>query len=251
MHRFFVPPECIQKESVCLEGPLLHQVAHVLRLRPGEQFVVLDGTGTEYLVRLAALEAKAGYATVVEARQATGEPRCTVTLYQGLLKGEKFEWVLQKGTEVGVSTFVPLLCGRAVPRGQGEGGWGGSRTGRWRRILQEAAEQSGRGRIPTLEQPFPFAEACRQAQPLALIAWEQERTVGLRAALRQRLTEGGPPSQVSLFIGPEGGFTPEEVALAAEHGITAVSLGTRVLRAETAGPLAAALVLYELGEMGG
>ncbi|MBI4297594.1 MAG: 16S rRNA (uracil(1498)-N(3))-methyltransferase [Chloroflexi bacterium] len=241
MNRFFVPVEWLQGGSAHLQGQALHQIAHVLRLAPGDTIAVLDNSGWEYMVRLERLGSKEATGEIVERRQIE-EPRVRLCLYQGLLKSDKFEQVLQKGTELGVSTFVPLLCQRslAVPSE--------ARLRRWQRILREATEQSRRGRLPSLMEPVSFDQACREARGFSLIPWEEEKGLGLRQALRKKASA---ETDISLFIGPEGGFTPEEVELARTCGIVPVSLGPRILRAETAGIVAAAAVLYELGELGG
>ncbi|MBI4233548.1 MAG: 16S rRNA (uracil(1498)-N(3))-methyltransferase [Chloroflexi bacterium] len=252
MHRFFVPPDWLVGGRAQLGGEVARQIARVLRLVPGDEITVLDNTGWEHRVRLVSVSAAAVQGEVLGRKLCAGEPRVRVTLYQGVLKGEKFEWVLQKGTELGVSSFVPVFCGRSVPRFSPD--WSEGKYARWRRVLTEAAEQARRGRIPDLALPLAFSEACARAQGLSLIPWEEERVAGLRTVLRERLREGAgtgqaPPS-VNLFIGPEGGFSPEEVALARTYGIISVTLGVRVLRAETAGLAVAAAVLYEAGELG-
>ena len=243
MHRFFVPPECIAGHRATLRDAVAHQMVRVLRRRPGAQVVLLDGSGREYVTRLLSLGREAVEGEVTQVRQGCGEPRVRLTLAQGLLKGERFEWVLQKGTEVGVAAFVPLVTRRVVPRDAAR--LETTRYPRWRRILQEAAEQAGRARVPELLPPRSLAEALRAARGVALLPWEGERSTGLRQALA-----GGGEGGVALLVGPEGGFEEEEVRLAREAGARVVTLGRRTLRAETAGVVAAALVLYELGEMG-
>jgi len=151
--------------------------------------------------------------------------------------------VLEKGTELGVSRFVPLVSGRAQVKTEG----GSQRAERWRRIVTEAAEQCGRGRVPAVDPPLAFREAVRTAPGLRLLPWEGERSQGLRTYLHSVKPK---PAIVSVLIGPEGGFSAEEAALAREAGCLAVSLGPRILRSETAGIVAAALVMHEFGEMG-
>ena len=250
MHRFFVAPDCISGDRVALDGSVARQLARVLRHRPGDQIVVLDDTGFEHIVRLDSVDARAASGVITDRIPSRAEPRVALTLYQGVLKADRFELVLQKGTELGVSRFVPTNCARSVrrmtPSSPGE-----SRIGRWRRIIVEAAEQSGRGRLPVLSRPLDFADACDQVAGLALMPWEQEREVGLRAALERWKRDGDRSGEVSVLVGPEGGFTEEEVEHARSRGITSVSLGGRILRAETAGIAATTAVLYELGELGG
>ncbi len=172
-------------------------------------------------------------------------------LYQSLIRPQRFELVLEKGTELGVSRFVPLVSSRAQVRTTGPAGEGGTqRAARWRRIVTEAAEQSGRGRVPAIDPPSLFEDAVSASggPGLRLLPWEGERSQGLRSYLRALEDR---PAAVSVFIGPEGGFAEDEVRLAREAGCVTISLGPRILRSETAGIVAAALVMHELGEMGG
>jgi 16S rRNA (uracil1498-N3)-methyltransferase len=242
-HRFFVGPDIFTPEKTfVLQGEIAHQLSRVLRLAPGASVILLDGTGREFLAELTHFNKNGGVeGKVIEERPAPNEPRTRLTLFQALLKGEKFDYVLQKGTEIGISVFVPVLTERVI------GGSSNLKLERWRKIVREAAEQTRRGLLPQVTEPVPFSEAIKlmgEAE-LALLAWEDEKTVGLRSVLQSLpLT-----TSVSLLIGPEGGLTTAEAEQARAAGIPSVSLGPRILRAETAGPVAAALVLYELGDL--
>jgi len=249
VRRFFVPPGAIEGVEVSLPPELARRLATVLRLQRGDRVLLTDGRGRDYEVEITALTPRSGGAAVVVERLSPPEPAVELVLYQSLVRPQRFELVLEKGTELGVSRFVPLVSGRAQVKTPGPSGEGGSqRAERWRRIVTEAAEQCGRGRVPAVDAPAGFAEAVRTAPGLRLLPWEGERSRGLRSCLRGLQPI---PEAVSLFIGPEGGFAEEEAALAREGGCVAVSLGPRVLRSETAGIVAAALVMHELGEMGG
>ncbi|MBL7200309.1 MAG: 16S rRNA (uracil(1498)-N(3))-methyltransferase [Anaerolineae bacterium] len=247
MHRFFVPPESISQGLVTFDAALAHQLRNVLRMRPGEQVTALDDSGWEYLVELTSLEPDRALGCVCGQNPSQGEPRLRLTLYQSMLKGDRFEWVLQKGTELGVSAFVPVLSRRSVVR---DAGRMEKRRPRWERILREAAEQSRRGRLPQLAVPVSFDAACRESvrvHDLSLIPWEDAGTGSLLDALRAL---DAPPKSVALLIGPEGGFEREEVMLARRQEIGVVTLGPRILRAETAALASVAIVMSELGEMG-
>ena len=256
MHRFFVSPDTLRTATVELRGPLARQLAVVLRLAPGERICLLDDSGWECEVALEAVSKDLATGAVVSRRLATAEPRTKVTVYQGLLKGDRFEFVLQKCTEVGAIGFVPLLTSRTVVGNIGEAD--GGRFQRWRRIIVEAAEQANRGRLPALHPAALFQTACESATGLSFIAWEGERERGLRAVLRQHFpveAESGRrqdrPFAVNLFVGPEGGFAEAEIKLARRYGIIPVSMGPRVLRAETAALVATAIILHEAGDLGG
>jgi 16S rRNA (uracil1498-N3)-methyltransferase len=248
-YRFFVPPEAVQGDSILLDDAgLAHQLVKVLRLRLGDRALFLDGQGYAYTVVLTEL-GRTRVSAQVEARaEASGESLLHVTLYVALLRAERFEFVLQKGTELGVSAFVPVEFARSLPADRADE----RKLARWRRIICEAAEQSCRGRLPLLELPISFDTACIQATnaDLALLLWEGE-AAPLRTILRQDLATQprlgrNNPQTIALLSGPEGGITTDELTTAAEHGMILVSLGPRILRAETA-PLAAAVALfYEL-----
>ena len=253
-HRFFVGPgteECSDVKwdtnTVQLERSLAHQLARVLRLREGERIVLLDGSGSEREIELLTVNPRRVVGVVRETRRGFSEPKLAVTLYQALVPRDKLEQVLQKGTEVGVSAFVPVSCARSLVRDRDMADE--RRVTRWRRIVQEAAEQSGRAGMPQVRPALPLAQALTEATAAgpALIAWEGERRRSIRDALRAALV--GADMSLSLFVGPEGGFTEAEVAAGREAGVLSISLGPRILRTETAGPVLAALALYEAGDM--
>ena len=224
---------------------MARRVGRVLHMSAGDKVILLDNSGNEYKVRLTRFEKQTVDGEVLSVDEGRGEPVAAVTLYQGILKGEKFQWVLQKGTELGVTTFVPLICQRSIPQKQDS--WLSTRHPRWSKIIMEAAEQSGRCLLPRLREPMSFKDACGgiEGSGVSIIPWEQEKATGLRSLLQST-----KPLSVNIFIGPEGGFEETEVAYARSFGVVPVSLGRRILRAETAGIAAVAAVQYEGGEMG-
>ncbi|MDO8670491.1 MAG: RsmE family RNA methyltransferase [Dehalococcoidia bacterium] len=257
MHRFFLPPSSIKGSSVTITGGPVHQITHVLRLTPGDLVKALDNSGWEYDVELTVFQRDGVQGIVRRKSLTTTEARTKVTIYQALLKGSKFELMIQKGTELGVVGFVPMVCERCVP--SEVEAVSDVRLKRWERIILEAAEQSRRGKLPRLMRPITFREACRSAEGMSLLPWEGEKVTGLKAALQAVQTgdkgQARARSQrlfsVNLFIGPEGGFAQGETDFALSLGIIPVTLGPRIFRAETAGLNAAAAVLYELGDLGG
>ncbi len=231
MHRFFIEPSCLvdinieNSSTILLPEKLAHQVRDVLHLGVGEQLLLLDNSGDEVL----AVVVKSGRAgvevRVVERRAGQHESPVRIVLCQGLLKSARFEWILEKGTELGVSTFAPILCRRSMA-GLEEAG--PTKLQRWQRILQEAAEQCGRSRVPELLPIRPLMHALNAIPDgaLALMPWEEEHGQTLRAALLPYLTQEtsaahNEPRTVVLFIGPEGGLMAEEVTLAQRHGVQA------------------------------
>ena len=256
MQRFFIPASHIGDGRATLTADAARQLNRVLRARVGDCVIVLDGSGDEYVVRLDTLSPQRASGAIRERRSGVGEPATHITLYHGLLKADKIEYALQKGTELGVSRFAPLAFERSVSRNMPSA----NRMQRWRRIIREAAEQSGRSRLPTLADATAFGDALDGIEQPALLAWECESANGLRDALLRLKASpntgnadggsGGSVRRIGIIVGSEGGVTDAETAQARERGIATVSLGKRVLRAETAGVIAAAAVLYEFGDLG-
>ena len=243
MHRFFIPSEWIVQEQVQLKEDRAHQVNDVLRLKPKEHISVLDNSGWEYEVEIEKASGDLVQGRVVSKAICPGEPAIRIILYQAVLKMDKFELVLQKSVELGVSAFVPFISERCVVRAPSD-----NRMMRWQAIIREAAEQSGRTVLPVLKAPVTFREACEKADKPAILLWEEEKKNSLHIVLRSApysITQA-----LSVFIGPEGGFPPSEAVFAESCGIPPVSLGRRVLRAETAGIAAISAILYERGELG-
>lgn len=249
MQRFFVPAEWFQQDPVVLSGGVARQMARVLRMRPGDECLLLDDTGWAYRLVLEGLGPERVTGRIVERLQPDTEPRTRLWLHQALLTERKMDWVLQKGTELGVAVFAPIATERSV-HGRKDV-VDAAKLERWRRIVREAAEQSGRARLPLLHPAEPLLAACARAAQdgaLALLATVDPAAHPLREALAT--SNGQSQQEVRLFIGPEGGFSPGEVEAARRMGVMPVSLGARVLRTETAGLVALAAILYARGEFG-
>jgi 16S rRNA (uracil1498-N3)-methyltransferase len=248
-HRFFISKEQIRNKSVFLTGDQARQIHNVLRLRQSDKIYVLNNEGWEFEVELLTTNPDQVTGLLVNRSRVESEPTIRLTLFQSRLKQDKFEWVLQKGTELGIASFVPMITERSIVR---QTTLTQNKMVRWQRIICEAAEQSGRGRIPTLSQPIEYIAALEAAQTshLAMIPWENEldKTIAATLALNNR-HEPHHIHNIALLIGPEGGFTESEIQDAQSVNIMPVTLGPRVLRAETAAIVAAALTFNELGEM--
>ena len=241
MHRFFIPRDWICQDRVSLMDEQARQIFHVLRLKPKAHIIVLDNSGWEYEVEIEKVTGKVVEGKVTRRDFCLSEPKIKITLYQALLKGDKFEFVLQKGVELGISAFVPLLCQNCVAGKPGE-----NKIARWGRIIREAAEQSRRGLMPALHPMASFEEACDSASNPSILLWEAEESRSLSQILESHHFQNS--QAVNVFVGPEGGFLPGEVEYVRPRGIIPASLGRRILRAETAGLLATSIVLYHKGE---
>jgi 16S rRNA (uracil1498-N3)-methyltransferase len=235
-HRFWVAAEQLDGEVVHFREDQAHQLRSVLRLRAGAEVLVFDGRG-QVDCRVELTDFAHGR-VVGEVAQAP-EPRTRLSVYPALLQRDKFELVLQKLTELGASCITPVATERSLVREAPDE----RRYARWRAILREAAEQSGRGVVPELRPTRSLVDALSDVNGCAVLAFEGERERTLRDALR------GRPTHVALFVGPEGGYTADEVDRARGLKASVVTLGPRVLRAETAALVASALVLYELGDL--
>jgi 16S rRNA (uracil1498-N3)-methyltransferase len=237
MHRFFVEAPLAVGTTAAVDE-LAPQLAQVLRMGLGAEIVLFDGGGDEYRSRIVQLDRRTARVEVLEAAPCRAEPGAWLTLYQCSLKQDKFEWVLQKGTELGVSRFVPVISERSIVR-PAEALV--KKYGRWREIVREAAEQCGRGRVPAIEPPVAWEEAVAGAEGLRLLPWEGAQDAPrLVGAMQQNMQK---QQEVSILIGPEGGVTAAEAELAAAQGWQWVSLGPRILRAETAAVAAVAVAV--------
>jgi 16S rRNA (uracil1498-N3)-methyltransferase len=246
--RFFVAPPGLDSDTIAIDAILAQRLAKVLRLRPGDEITLFDGSGVEAFARIDALNARVGSATVLERSEGTPEPRVRVHLYQSIAKGERFEWLVEKATEVGVASITPLITARSVVRTAS----GAARLDRWRRIAIEAAEQSGRSAVPAVNAPVHFDTAIGSANGVIVLPYESagEEAPSIQQAVDAQIDALFARSTVSLFIGPEGGFESYEVELARAAGASVVTIGPRVLRSETAGIVASTLVLHATGDLG-
>jgi len=248
MSRFFVSAEELQLDRVSLSKEDSHHLLRVMRADVGASFIALTG-GQEYSCILTETVNGRAYGRVVSSNPAAGEPSAFITLFQGLAKGEKVESVIQHGTEVGISEFVPVVTSRAVVKLEAKKAI--ERVERWQRIARDAAEQSKRGALPRVTPIATWREATDRCPEfdLALVPWE-EGGEPLRTVLERTLTPEGRAMRVAVFIGPEGGLAGEEVARAKEKGAVAVTLGPRILRTEMAGLATAVAILYHRGDLG-
>jgi 16S rRNA (uracil1498-N3)-methyltransferase len=251
MHRFFIEPTGPTSVGMTLMLPdnLAHQARVVLHLAVGEQLMLFDNSGDELLCAVSKSDKGGVEVEVLDRRAGKSESSIQIVLYQGILKSARFEWILEKGTELGVSTFAPVTSERTQ---SGLEGAGAAKQQRWQRIIQEATEQCGRARRPNLLPIRSLGQALNDLPvgALALMPWEEEQGLSLRAALRSLSLKDNTASNgtltVALFIGPEGGLTPAEVAQARDRGVHIVTLGPRILRAETAALATVANVMYAL-----
>lgn len=228
MHRFFVDPAALAGDRFLVPASVAHQVMRVLRLVDGDEITLLDGLGGEVRCRL-----EGGDCVVLARGTAGGEPGHRLAVWQALLKGDHLEPVIRHGTELGIARFGLFVSERCIARELSP-----RKLERLQAVAREAAEQSERGIVPPVDEPITFAEALKTAAPGSVLLFERQDG--------NRLTEVEPPP--SVFIGPEGGFSPAEVAAAERAGLAIAGLGPRILRSETVAVAVAAAILSRTGD---
>lgn len=225
----------------------VHHIASVLRMREGDEIVAVEFGGEVWAMRLFAVSPQGIVAGRIERLPHTAEPQ--VVLVQGVGKGDKIDEVVQGAVEVGVAEVQPVLTARSVVKLDAEKR--ADRGARWRRVAESAAKQSQRSAVPYVADPVPLADALPviAACDVVLVAYED---AGASPGIRQALADAQAheTTRVAVVVGPEGGFTAEEIATLGEFGGLPVSLGDTILRTETAGVVATALVVHELGGLG-
>ena len=238
MNRFFV--DSIGPDAAVIEGEDLKHLASVLRLRRGDRVMLSDGKGSECEGEIERIEMGRALVKMGPWRPCVSEPHHKLTVFQGLPKAGKMETILQKCTELGMNALVPTLSARCVAQ---PGKDFDKKLLRYRKVVREAAMQSHRGIVPQVLPLVELKKADLSIFDTIYVAYEGEKARTLKTAMADT-----PGRRMALFIGPEGGFEPEEVASLVEKGAQTVSLGPRILRTETAGMAMCAEILFELGE---
>ncbi len=229
IHRFIGPIDISKAKIEIRDQELVHQINRVLKLRVGEQIIFGDGKGSEALSVLETVSKSLIEAKVISHTQNENEPTKAVTLYLAILKKDNFELAIQKAVEVGITRIVPVLTERTVKIGVNEE--------RMKTIIREAAEQSGRGIVPELTEPLSFEKALNETIPEETFFFD---------LTGESFDQGRTSKATALFIGPEGGFAPEEVALAKGKGCLIANLGPLTLRGETAAIVASYRIIHSI-----
>ncbi|MBI5474610.1 MAG: 16S rRNA (uracil(1498)-N(3))-methyltransferase [Ignavibacteriae bacterium] len=233
MEYFYAPPENISPHSLNIDGEEFSHLTHVMRKKEGDRFCVVNGVGMAYDVELSETTKKKAVCRILEHHDRLHEPDIDVTLAFGLLKsGSNIDFLIEKCTELGVNTFVPLLTERTIPQH--------ARVDRWQKLALAAMKQSGRCVLPKVRDVAEFSEFVSTVPVSAMryIPHEQITSPSL-----SRNADDDRTKEIVICIGPEGGFSDAEVGTATTHGFVPVTLGTRRLRTETAAILACGLVL--------
>lgn len=244
--RFFVPDSNIDRENAkaFITGSDVSHLRTVLRAEIGDSLTLCDTAGTVYSCTITEISKDRITCGIGGSEDCPSEPRVPVILLQGVPKGEKMEFIIQKCVELGINGIIPVVTERTVVKFETKQD-AAKKVARWQKIAAEASKQSGRGIVPFIGDVVKFRDAFRDiGGGLKIIPYENEHETTLKSLLK----EGLPADKIYVFIGPEGGFSMQEIETAEEEGFAPVTLGNRILRTETAGMAALAAIRYEIGD---
>ena len=237
---FYIPPDRIKPDTATLHGDELRHARSTLRLKPGDRIRVVDGAGSLYEAAIKTMGKDEATVDILSVEKEPVSP-FSLTVAMGVVKGERFDWALQKGTELGVTAFIPLLSER-IDIKPGES-W--KRLPRLQRVVQSACKQSGRARFPVITEPVAIGDLDPGEFDQTILFWE-----GKSQSLSEIAPNLSKPSSCLMVIGPVGGLTPAEAKAIREKGAIVAGLGPRVLRTETAVTAGVALLQYLWGDVG-
>lgn len=245
MHHFFADPSQVASDRIIITGPDVNHMKNVLRMKQGEAVLISDGTGRDYACEVESFETDRAVVRITSICDSRMELPSQIWLFQGLPKSDKMELIIQKAVELGAAAVVPVATKNAVVRLDEKKAQ--VRGKRWQAIAESAAKQSKRSRIPRIEPVMTLKEAFSLTRDsrfdLCLIPYELEEGMD---GMKKVLSQVAPGQKIAVFIGPEGGFDGEEIRQALEMGIRPVSLGSRILRTETAGLAILSVLMMKL-----
>ncbi|MBU5455494.1 16S rRNA (uracil1498-N3)-methyltransferase [Keratinibaculum paraultunense] len=245
MHRFFVDKEQIQGDTIEIVGKDTNHIKDVLRLKKDDIIEISSG-GRVYICKIIKFDNKKVITKIIKSFQGKHESPIHIALYQGIAKGDKMDYLIQKVTEIGVKEIYPIITNRTIVKIKNKKKEQ-SKLDRWRAIAEEAAKQSKRDFIPKVQNIMSFKEMLDklEGEKNIIVPYEMEKSISFKDILNN--IEG---EKINLIIGPEGGFEREEIQLLKSVGGQSITLGSRILRTETAGLVASTIILYELGDLG-
>jgi len=240
LHRFFVDSSCIKGDFVTLLDKDSNHIKNVLRLSKGEEIIVCDGNSTDYICEIYSME-KEVLLKINTSYPTETEPPLKITLFQGLPKSDKLEYIIQKCVELGVSEIVPVQTKRSVVKIKDSS----KKQERWQKISDEACKQCIRGIIPKVHSPVLFKDMFKyiKEDSLSICAYENEKSNSLKSLLKSNTSKN-----INIFIGPEGGIDEEEISILKENKFNIITLGPRILRTETAPLALVSALMYESGD---
>ena len=251
MHKFFTPKELINGDVAKIIGDDVKHIYKVLRISEGEKVTLNNCEGVEYLGRVKSVSKQEVLIDILEELESNNESDVNIYLFQGLPKSQKMDLIVQKGTELGVTEFIPTITHRVDVKLKGEF----KKLDRLNRIALEAAKQSKRSIIPKVLEPIEFDEVLEKINSLDLliVPYENANNFGIKTLINELRKENNIDNikNIGIFVGPEGGIEEDEIERLKDKGAYIVTLGKRILRTETAGFVATSLIQYELSDLGG
>ena len=245
MQRFFVEPHQIDEEAhqIHITGSDVNHISNVLRMKPGEELWISDGSKYEYRCTIESFEPDEVLLQIVYSQEPEYELPCRIYLFQGLPKADKMELIIQKAVELGAYEIIPVETKRCVVKLDGRKS--AKKTARWQQIAESAAKQSKRMLIPNVHEVLTFREALKYAESMDVRLVPYELARGMQET-KEILAGIEPGQSVGIFIGPEGGFEEKEIEAAIEGGAKSITLGRRILRTETAGLAILSVLMFQL-----
>ena len=251
MHKFFTPKELINGDVAKIIGDDVKHIYKVLRISEGEKVTLNNCEGVEYLGRVKSVSKQEVLIEILEKLESNNESNVKIYLFQGLPKSQKMDLIVQKGTELGITEFIPTITHRVDVKLKGEF----KKLDRLNRIALEAAKQSKRSIIPKVSEPIDFNEVLEKINSLDLliVPYENANNFGIKTLINELRKENNIDNikNIGIFVGPEGGIEEDEIERLKDKGAYIVTLGKRILRTETAGFVATSLIQYELSDLGG
>ena len=243
MSRFFVPREAVRGNNITISGKEAHHILDVMRLKELDRVVAFDGTGKEYVGFIKEAKEKSLSVEIVETRTPLGKERSAITLIQAIPKKDKMDYIVEKASELGVGSVIPVITKRTVPRWDEKKNT--SNVERWRKIAKEASKQCGAVTVPEIGMVRSLSDCLKDSSDydLAIMAALNDEAIRLRDAL-----SGFKGGQIAIAVGPEGDFTTDEIKRAKEANFKLVNLGPRVLKSDTAGLALLAILNYEFSD---
>ncbi len=239
MPKFFVEKDNISSDTILIKGEDAKHISSVLRHKIGDELEIGDGSGTDYICKIAELSKKEVIANIIEKKESAGEPSVKITLFQCMPKGSKMELIIQKCIELGVTEIYPVVNEFTVVKLNDKTN---NKIDRYQKISETASKQSRRGIIPKINNPIKIDEAIELSKnfDLSVIAYEKEKNTSIK-----HLRNKENVNSICIFVGSEGGFSENEIEKCKDNNIIPITLGNRILRTETAGMILVNLMMYE------
>lgn len=261
MSKFFVESEQINGNTITIVGEDAYHIYKVLRMQVGDTLTVCDGNGTDHLAKIKEISKQCTVADIVETFPSVQEPAINVVLFQGLPKSDKMDYIIQKCVELGIARIVPITTVRTIVRLKDKQDVK-KKVQRWNKISEEASKQCNRGMVPIVDEPLDLSQAAFEAAKLdfCFVLYEEHRQYSIKDILnkardsilnsrKSNIDIDALKPSIGFFVGPEGGFEKNEIELLQKYNILPASLGTRILRTETAGVCAISCIMYEFDEL--